>query len=150
MIARYWNSPGYGLRTHFEELDRMKRHLDQIFSQVGQARPTQRSAGVYPLLNLTETKDAYIIRAELPGVTAETLDIQATGRNISITGERRIPVDRSAKYHRREREAGRFSRALTLPSDIDRDRIEATLKDGVLKITLNKSEQAKPKQIRIS
>ncbi len=147
-MVRYF--PGFGLRSHFEELDRMRRHLDQVFNQLGETTAMQRSAGVFPPLNLTETKDAYILRAELPEVTAENLDIQATGRNLSISGERRIPVDRSAKYHRRERESGRFSRGLTLPGDIDRDRIEASLKDGVLKIVLPKSEAAKPKQIRIS
>ena len=127
----------------------MKRHLDQIFGQGSEARMSSRGAGVYPLVNLTETKEAYLIRAELPGVTPEDLDVQTTGRNISITGERKIPVDHTAKYHRRERESGRFARAVALPGDFDRDRIDASLKDGILRIMVPKAEEAKPKQIKI-
>lgn len=149
MISRYWNLPVYGLRTHFEELDRMRRHLDQIFGQAAQPQGTVKTAGVFPLINLTENSEAYLIRAELPGVAADDLDIQTTGRNISIAGERKIPVDRSAKYHRREREAGRFARAVALPGDFDRDRIEASLKNGILQIMIPKSEAARPKQIKI-
>jgi HSP20 family protein len=142
-----WNLPSYGLRTHFEELDRMKRHLDQLFAQSGKTRV--KGAGVFPLVNLTENQEAYLLRAELPGVSAENLDIQTMGRNISISGERRIETDRSAKYHRREREAGRFSRAVALPGEIDRDKIEATLKNGILELKVPKSEAAKPRKIDI-
>ncbi len=144
-----WNFPGYGLRTHFEELDRMKRHLDQVFGQGDPSRIAGRTAGVFPLINLTESPNAYILRAELPGVTADDLDIQTMGRNITISGERQIAVDQNAKYHRREREGGRFSRAIALPGDIDRDKVEASLKEGVLQVTMPKSEAAKPRQIEI-
>ena len=126
----------------------MRRHLDQIVSSGGTMfRPA--GMGVYPLLNLTETKDDYRIRAELPGVSAEDLDIQATGRNITISGSRKLDKDEKARYHRREREAGNFSRALAMPGDIDRDKIEASLTDGILTVTVPKSEKQKPKQISI-
>lgn len=144
-----WNFPAYGLRTHFEELERMRRHLDQIFGQTEPSRFAAATPGVFPLINLTETPSDYILRAELPGVSADDLDIQTMGRNITITGERRIAVDRSAKYHRREREGGRFSRAIPLPGEIDRDRVTATLKNGILQITIPKSEAAKPRKIEI-
>lgn len=143
------NLPSYGLRSHFEELDRMKRHLDQIFGQTGETGVLRGSAGVFPLVNLTETPETYILRAELPGVQAENLDIQTMGRNVTISGERRIAVDRSAKYHRREREGGRFSRAIALPGEVDRDKVQATLKNGILQVTLPKSEAAKPRKIEI-
>lgn len=150
MITRgLWNFPAYGLRTHFEELDRMKRHLDQVFQQVEPSRLPGTTAGVFPLINLTETPDAFILRAELPGVSAEELDIQTMGRNLTISGERRIAVDRSAKYHRREREAGRFSRAIAIPGEIDRDKVTAELKEGILKVTIPKAEVAKPRKIDI-
>ncbi|MGM0402281.1 MAG: Hsp20/alpha crystallin family protein [Thermodesulfobacteriota bacterium] len=143
------NFPTYGLRTHFEELDRMRRHLDQVFQQVDPSTVTGRTAGVFPLVNLTETQEAYILRAELPGVSAEDLDIQTMGRNITVSGERRIAVDRSAKYHRREREGGRFSRAIALPGEIDRDKVAAALKNGILQVTIPKAEAAKPRKIDI-
>ncbi|MGM0453579.1 MAG: Hsp20/alpha crystallin family protein [Thermodesulfobacteriota bacterium] len=151
MINRgLFDFPGFGWRGHFEELNRMRRHLDQVFGQLGEGQPVQQTSGVFPLINLTESKDAYIIRAELPGVSAENLDIQTTGRNISITGQRQLDPDKSAKYHRRERETGQFARAVALPGDIDREGVSATLKDGILQVTAPKSEAAKPKQIKIS
>lgn len=149
MLTRpFFDLPGFGLRSHFDELDRMRRHLDQIFRNRNTVSPV-RSMGVFPLINLTETTGAYVIRAELPGVTADVLDIQATGRNITISGKRRIDTDEKARYHRREREAGSFSRALTMPGEIDRDSIEADLQNGILTITVPKSEKAKARQISI-
>lgn len=143
-----WNFPSYGMRTQVEELDRMKRYLDQLFRQADQSRVT-KGVGVFPLVNLTENQEAYFLRAELPGVSAENLDIQTMGRNITISGERRIESDREAKYHRRERESGRFSRAVALPGEINRDKIEAALKNGVLELKVPKSEAAKPRKIDI-
>ncbi|MFP3998953.1 MAG: Hsp20/alpha crystallin family protein [Desulfosalsimonas sp.] len=140
--------PDFGWRSPLEEMDRMRRYLDQLAGQVDTGYRIAR-AGVFPLINLTETKEAYILRAELPGLSAKDLDIQTTGRNLTISGERKIETDQNATYHRREREAGRFSRALTLPGDIDRDKIEASLKNGVLTVTAPKSEKAKAKQIEI-
>ncbi|MFW6082012.1 MAG: Hsp20/alpha crystallin family protein [Desulfosalsimonas sp.] len=145
---RLFDFPEFGWRGPIEEMDRMRRYLDQLMGQSETGFRLPRS-GVFPLINLTETKDSYILRAELPGVNAEDLDIQAAGRNITISGERKIEPDPNATYHRRERGAGSFSRALTLPGDIDRDRIEASLKDGVLTVTVAKEEKAKARQIEI-
>ena len=151
MITRRWiDFPALGLKSPFNDLDRMRRQLDQLFGQVtGETGYPARSAGVFPLINLTENKNNYFIRAELRGVSADDLDIQSTDRNIAVTGQRKMPADESARYHRREREFGRFSRAFTLPGDIDRDNIDATLKNGILTITVPKAEEAKPRQIKI-
>ena len=149
MITRgLFDFPYAGWKSPFEEMDRMRRYLDRLAGQLDTGYRVPR-AGVFPLINLTETKTAYILRAELPGVQAADLDIQATGRNMTISGERKIAPDPKATYHRREREAGKFSRALTLPGDIDRDAIEASLKDGLLTVTVPKAEKAKPRQIEI-
>jgi HSP20 family protein len=102
------------------------------------------------LINLTEDKDSCFIRAELPGVKADELDIQATGNNIAISGERKIASEtENARYHRREREAGTFSRMIGLPGDIDADRVEAKLENGILTVVIPKAEAAKPKQISV-
>jgi HSP20 family protein len=109
------------------------------------------SAGVFPLINLTEDKDSYYVRAELPGVKADELDIQVTGNNLSISGERKIAAeDEGAKYHRREREAGTFSRMVGLPGEVNTDKVEASLEDGILNVVVSKAEIAKPKQITVS
>ncbi|MFW6334005.1 MAG: Hsp20/alpha crystallin family protein [Desulfosalsimonas sp.] len=145
---RLFDFPDLGWRSPVEELDRMRRYLDQLMGQTETGFRIPR-AGVFPLINLTETKEAYILRAELPGVKTGDLDIQAAGRNITISGQRKIEPDPNATYHRREREAGSFSRALTLPGDIDRDGIDASLKDGVLTVKVPKAEKAKARQIEI-
>ena len=110
----------------------------------------ESSAGVFPLMNVTEDKEKYYIRAELPGVKADELDISVTGDTLSISGERKLPVeDEKARYHRREREAGRFSRILSLPAQVDTGKVEASCTDGVLTVILPRAEEAKPKQIAV-
>jgi HSP20 family protein len=125
----------------------MRQQLEQMFED----SPYQRaSAGVYPLINLTEDKDKYYVRAELPGVKGDELDIQVTGNNLAISGERKISAeDEDARYHRREREAGTFSRMIGLPGEVNADKVEAHLANGILSIEVSKAEVAKPKQISV-
>jgi HSP20 family protein len=108
------------------------------------------AAGVFPLINVTEDKDKYYVRAELPGLNAGELDIPVTGDSLSIAGERKLPVeDENAQYHRRERDAGSFSRILNLPAPINTANVEARSSDGVLTVILPKAEEAKPRQIAV-
>ena len=84
-------------------------------------------------------------------MSLEELDVSVTGRNVSIAGERKIPVeDQKVRYHRREREAGRFRRQLNLPTDVHSDKVQAKYRNGMLMIVLPKAESAKPKKISIS
>ncbi len=145
---RFFNVPTYRIRSPWEELHRMRHQLDQMFDDSPQQRV---SAGVFPLINLSQDKDNYYVRAELPGVKGEELDIQVTGKNLAISGERKIAAEEeSAKYHRREREAGTFSRMIGLPGEINSDKMEAKLENGILNIVVSKAEIAKPKQISVS
>lgn len=148
IYRRFFNVPTYRIRSPWDELQRMRQQLDQMFDDA----PAQRaSAGVYPLINLTEDKDKYYVRAELPGVKGDALDIQVTGKNLAISGERKIAaVEEGARYHRREREAGTFSRMIGLPGEVDTDKVEARLENGILTIMVPKAEIAKPKQISVS
>ncbi|RLC24890.1 MAG: Hsp20/alpha crystallin family protein [Deltaproteobacteria bacterium] len=134
----------------FEELGRMRREMDRLMEGLTRSLPGDGSAGVFPLINLTEDMDNFYVRAELPGMAADDLEISVTGNSLSISGERKIPVeDENAVYHRREREAGKFSRMISLPSEIDTGKVEAVSTDGLLTITLPKAEAAKPKQITV-
>jgi len=146
---RLFNLPAWRLRSPFDEWAQMRRQLDRLFEDT--ASPYQHAqAGVFPLINLTEDKDNYYVRAELPGVKAGELDIQASANNLAISGERKIASeDESAKYHRREREAGKFSRMIGLPGDINPDKVEAKLESGILTVVVAKAEAAKPKQITV-
>jgi len=148
IYRRLFNFPSYRVRSPWDELHRMRRRLDRMFDDSPQQRT---SAGVFPLLNLTEDKDNYYVRAELPGVKGDELDIQVTGNNLAISGERKIAAENEgARYHRREREAGTFSRMIGLPGEVNTDKVDASLENGVLSITISKAEIAKPKQISVS
>ncbi len=147
IYRRFFNVPGYRFRSPWEELHRMRRQLDRMFDE---SSHQQATAGVFPLINLTEDKDKYYVRAELPGVTGDELDIQVTGNNLAISGQRKIAAEaEGAKYHRREREAGTFSRMIGLPGEVNTDKVEANLDNGILSITVPKAEIAKPKQITV-
>lgn len=148
IYRRFFNVPAYRIRSPWEELQRMRQRLDRMFDDSQYPRV---SAGVFPLINLTEDKDSYYVRAELPGVQADELDIQVTGNNLSISGERKIAAEEEgARYHRREREAGTFSRIIGLPGEVNTDKVEASLEDGILNVVVSKAEIAKPKQITVS
>jgi HSP20 family protein len=124
--------------------------MSQMARRFPSGRYEEPSAGVFPLINVSEDKDAFYVRAELPGIKAEDLDISVTGESLSIGGERKIEVEEeNVKYHRREREAGEFSRIVNLPSLIDTEKVEARCADGILEIVMPKSAATKPKQISI-
>jgi HSP20 family protein len=102
------------------------------------------------LTNVSEDTNNYYIRAELPGMASNELDIQVRANGLSISGERKIAEEGdSVRYHRRERETGSFSRQIALPGEVDTGKVDAALKDGVLTITVPKSEAAKPRQITV-
>ncbi|MGD8523871.1 MAG: Hsp20/alpha crystallin family protein [Desulfobacterales bacterium] len=148
IYRRFFNVPTWRFRSPWDELHRMRQQLEEMFDET----PYQRvSAGVFPLVNLAEDKDKYYVRAELPGVKGDELNIQVTGNNLAISGERKIAAEEeSARYHRREREAGTFSRMIGLPGEIDSDKVEASLENGILTVVISKAEIAKPKQITVS
>ncbi len=147
MMTNIFALPGWGRSNPLAETERLRRELDRLagglFRRVAQA-------GIFPAVNLTEDRDNYYIRAELPGLDAADLDIQAAGNTLSLSGERKISAEENVKYHRREREAGRFSRIIHLPGAADTEKIEASLVNGILSISIPKSEAAKPRQIRVN
>ncbi len=147
---RLFNVPGGGFTRSFHELDRMKRQMDNLFDALSAKNFARPFAGVFPLTNATEDKDNYYLRSELPGIRADDLDIQVTKNGISITGERKKEEEvENVKYHRRERETGKFSRLINLPGEIDGNKVEAGLVNGILTITIPKAEAAKPRQITV-
>ena len=147
---RFFNVPNWGFSKSFSEFDRLRRQMNELFGALSGGTLPMPSAGVFPLINVTEDKRNYYVRAELPGIKSNELDIQVTAEGISISGERKIPVEGdNVRYHRREREAGKFSRLINLPSEIDVNKVEASMENGVLKVTIPKSEVSKPRQITV-
>lgn len=147
IYRRFYGFPTWENRSPFTELERIRRQMERQFEGWPYQRPT---SGVFPLINLTENKDSFLIRAELPGMSSADLDMQATSNSVSISGERKIPAEnKEAKYHRREREAGQFSRIVGLPSEIDPDKVEASMVNGILTVVVPKAQAAKPRQINV-
>ena len=143
-----WRRPFF--RSPFDELNRMQRDMDRLSEVFSRGSFREPGAGVFPLINLTENSDNYFIRAELPGMKADEIDISITSDSVSISGERKIVTEKEgAKYHRREREAGKFSRIFSLPGPLNTEKVEAKSVNGVLTVVLPKSEIAKPKQITV-
>jgi HSP20 family protein len=102
-------------------------------------------------VDLWETKDAYHLRADLPGVAPDQLAINATSDEISVSGEVKAHADPAeATWLRQERRVGKFERAFTLPVAIDPNKVEATFENGVLEIVLPKAENTKPRTIKVN
>jgi HSP20 family protein len=102
-------------------------------------------------VDLWETKDAYQLRADLPGVTADDLEINATSDSISISGEVKDQAEVTEDgWLRQERRVGKFQRAFTLPIAIDPAKVEATFENGVLSLVLPKAESTKPRMIKVN
>ena len=147
MIRRFLDYPSFSVRRSFSELDRLRREMERLTGEVFQ----KPGAGVYPQVNIGETKDSYIVRSEIPGVAAGDLEITATASNLTISGERKeCACNEGVKYHRKERETGKFSRIISLPGRVETDKVAADFTNGVLTVTLPKEEATKPRQIQVN
>ena len=150
IVRRFFGTPRMRVASPFEELDRMRQDLGRLLGEYAPAQ-MEMPTGVYPLTNITDDSDNFYVRAELPGIKADDIDISITGNSLSLTGERNIAAeDENVKYHRRERESGTFRRMIKLPSQIDTTKVSAQSANGVLTVTLPKAEEAKPRQIPIT
>ena len=151
IIRKMFATPAFRWKSPFDELEEMRGRMARLARTLGDDPAFQRSAGVFPLINLTEDRDSYRVRAELPGIKAEDLELSITDNHLAISGERKIAeAGESSKWHRREREAGKFSRMIELPDRVDGEKVTAGMADGVLCIMLPKAASAKPRQIKIS
>ena len=145
------NVPRWRWNDTFEELERMKQEMERMYQYPTMKIFREPTAGVFPAINITEETDNYYVRAELPGIKADDLELSIANNTLTIEGERKSgPEDENAKYHRREREAGKFSRKIILPAQIDATKADAKCNDGLLTIVLPKAESAKPKKITIT
>ena len=110
-----------------------------------------RAARLYPMMNLREDKDSLYIEALAPGLDPGSLELTVHGDQLRLQGEKQsISTDiKPEQWHRSERSAGRFARTLTLPAEVESDKVKAEYRNGILYITLPKHERAKPKQISV-
>ena len=140
------------LATRWEpwtEMNRLTREMDRLFGSKGTGVGRAMSVGSYPALNVWEDEDHFYAEAELPGFSLEDLEIYVTGNQLTIKGERRPPENKRGTWHRQERGYGKFTRMVELPGELDGDNVSAEFKNGVLRITLPKSEAVKPRRIEV-
>jgi HSP20 family protein len=132
------------------QLQQLHHEVNRLFNRWGDGDREGFAAVEFPPLNLWEEDDTFVLEAELPGLDLKDVEIYVTGHNqLTVKGERKAPVPEKGVQHRQERAFGRFVRTLTLPMDVDADKVEARLENGVLTVRLPKSEAAKPRKIEV-
>lgn len=135
----------------FREIASMREAVNRLFDE-GMGRWSQEFGGGTLLvpMDVYETDDSVIVTAELPGIKPEDVDIRVTGNTLSIQGESKQEEEQErGNVYYRERRYGRFQRTVSLPSNVDMNKIDATFENGVLKVTAAKTEEAKPRQIQV-
>ena len=136
-LARSWNP--------WRELSRLQNEVNSLFA----GAPEGRSPAT-PAMNVWTSDDGAVLRATLPGFTAEDIDISVLGDSVTVSGKRVAPADdKELTYHRREREFGTFTRTLQLPFRLEPDEVKAEFKNGILELTLPRANSDRPKRISV-
>lgn len=136
---------------YLEELDRIQRRVDQLFERVlagrGYAgREPGGPGGWEPAVDVLETEDHFVVRAELPGLRREDIQLEVHDRRLDLSG-RRDPLDRPHTYQRMERTYGPFRRSFELATDVDEQAIEANFRRGVLEVTIPKRRSTRSVEV---
>jgi len=122
----------------------LRRELDRLFGDLERsAAPTSAAVG------FDDDGTNFVLRADVPGLTEKDFDISVAGSTVTLKGERKVEVPEGHSVHRRERQTVRFNKSFELPARVDADKVTATLKHGVLTLTLPKVAEAQPRQISV-
>jgi HSP20 family protein len=136
------------------EMDRLRDEMERLYDRLFDFRPFRRwtdEVEWMPSVDVSETAKEIIVNAEIPGVESKDIEVNLQGDVLTIKGQRkREHEEKDENFHRVERSYGSFYRALRLPSEVDGEKIKATYKKGVLKITMPKTKKAAGKKIEIS
>ena len=148
MFGSLWSSFDTSL---FDEFRRLESEMDQLFgrgSLPAGIRAMRR--GTFPPINVGATPERVDVYLFAAGLDPKSLDISIQQNLLAVSGERKVPVDEAADYYRQERFDGEFRRVITLPDDVDPDRVEAKYRDGVLQITVQRREAVRPRQVTVN
>ena len=149
-----------GVWSVLDEMDRLRQDIDRILAGGGRAGRSAPSFGMaflpgeapraYPLVNILDSPERYRVDCLAPGLDPEGIDISVTDNQIAVSGRKigpeEVPADR---WHRVERATGHFQRMIQVPGDIERDKISAEYRNGILSITVPKAERSRPKAITV-
>jgi len=135
----------------FSDVRRLEQELDELLGGTTSWASGIRSlpAGTFPAINVGSTDEQITVYVFAPGVDAKSLDIQVQQNLLSISGTRQEAQEEGATYYRKERFRGDFRRALTLPEDVDPEKIEAKYREGIVEIAIKRREFTKPRQIAV-
>ena len=139
---------------HFAALDQLRRRMDRLFEDYDPGRVTGRDiermwSGRFPRLSFHDTGASLVLEADLPGLAEKDVQLQIHQDVLTMSGERRQDAPQGWFVHRQERAPVKFSRSFSLPCKIDPEKSTATLKNGVLTLTLVKATEAQPRQIAV-
>lgn len=134
----------------FDDFRRAAQEIDQLFGGMPWPNGIRAVArGTYPPINVGSTPNQVDVYLFAAGLDANQLDISIQQNLLTIKGDRTVTASEGATYYRKERFDGSFQRVVTLPDDVDPDKVEASYQDGVLRISIQRRESAKPRQIQI-
>jgi len=153
MTLLRWQRPEVPQWSPFRHLSSLREEIDRLFESP-LAALTQSSnqflSGWMPAVDLYEDKDSFHLKAELPGMSKDDIEISIHEGVLTLSGERKVDEKyQSAEVYRSERALGRFQRTLTLPAEVNADKVKAHYEEGILTVLLPKAERSKPKHIEI-
>ena len=155
MTLTRWHKPDNWNLSPFRRMSTLRDEIDQLFdrlvtSPLEATRGTQFLSGWLPPVDLVEDKDNFVVKAELPGLKKDEIEISLHDGFLTLSGERKAEKkEDTSEVYRTERYMGRFQRTISLPTRVVAEKIKATYTNGVLSVTLPKAEDAKPKQIPV-
>lgn len=135
----------------FEELNTLRNRLDRLVNRyTDEGEEPLLTARWTPLADIVETKDAFIVKAEIPGIDEKDVSVEIANNVLTIQGERKVETETEEKgYRRMERSYGKFLRSFTLPQNTMTDKVAANFTNGILEVTIPKKEEAKPRKITV-
>ena len=144
LIRRFPSLPSF--TSALRDWDDVRRDMERVLDSMTAASPR---SWVYPPIHVSETDEEIVVRAELPGIDAGSLDVTMEQDTLTISGERRPLEEKNASYHRRERSWGTFRRSFTIPRRVDSAKVAARYVNGILTVELPKAAEARPRQITV-
>jgi len=144
-----WNE----LSRTFAALEELRRHVNRAFADADDPQWSQQtkilSRRGWPTLSLYDDRTKLVLDAEVPGLAEQDIQLSLNQNVLSISGERKLETPEGYAVHRQERPAINFARSVSLPCQVDTDKVSARVKDGLLSVTMEKSKEAQPRQITI-
>ncbi len=159
MTLTRWQRPDFGNLHPFRRMANLRDEVDNLLSLAlghlnansENGQESQLLEGWFPAVDVYEDKDNLLVKAELPGLKKEDIEISLQDGYLTLAGERKEETrKKDGDVYRSERWTGRFHRSISLPFQVQTDKITAAYNEGLLTVTLPKAEEAKPKQIQIS